>query len=396
MIVPTRERANTLEHCLRTLTAQDYERATFLVSDNASSDSTAEVVRAARDPRVHYLNTGTRLSMAHNYAFALAHLPLRDGWVMLIGDDDGLVPGALSKAAGLIASTRAEAIRSESCSYAWPSLNGESFGRLGVPLGNLRELRASSEWIERVLRCEASYQDLPALYQGGLIKTSVLDEIHHRTGAFYRSCIPDVYSSFAIASVVREYLYVEEPLAINGLSGHSIGISQVRKGPDAKVPSTRFRAEGNIPFHPDIPLCADGEYPMGQAVVFECFLQSMPLRPPERQPRHAKQLELALATAPRAERAEVEAWGKDFARINALDFERIRTRARSRRVMVMGHTLPGLVRRATLTWAVGSLEQPIPDVFEASKVAGQVRARKISRARNVARLARRAVHRLAR
>jgi len=73
VIIPTRERAATLRHCLATVTAQDFASLEILVSDNCSSDETAAVVAANGDPRIRYLNTGRRLSMSHNWEFALGY-----------------------------------------------------------------------------------------------------------------------------------------------------------------------------------------------------------------------------------------------------------------------------------------------------------------------------------
>jgi glycosyltransferase involved in cell wall biosynthesis len=99
VIVPTRERCDVLQHCLQTLTMQDYQHLEILVSDNFSADATKEVVASAGDPRIRYINTGRRLSMSHNWEFALSHV--RDGWVTFIGDDDGLPPGAIASVSDL-------------------------------------------------------------------------------------------------------------------------------------------------------------------------------------------------------------------------------------------------------------------------------------------------------
>ncbi len=40
IIIPTRERAATLEHALRTVTDQDFASLEIIVSDNASTDNT--------------------------------------------------------------------------------------------------------------------------------------------------------------------------------------------------------------------------------------------------------------------------------------------------------------------------------------------------------------------
>ncbi|WP_348246142.1 glycosyltransferase family 2 protein, partial [Salmonella enterica] len=83
---------------LKTVTSQGYENLEILVSDNFSDDATEEITRQSNDPRIRYLNTGSRLSMTHNWEFALGHVT--GDWVTIVGDDDGLLPGAIDRAAG--------------------------------------------------------------------------------------------------------------------------------------------------------------------------------------------------------------------------------------------------------------------------------------------------------
>ena len=110
IIIPTRERADVLVHSLHTVVAQDYEDLTIIVSDNFSQDNTKQVVDSFHDPRIKYINTGRRVSMSHNWEFALSHV--KDGWVSIIGDDDGLMPGALTTVADIIRKTGCQAITS--------------------------------------------------------------------------------------------------------------------------------------------------------------------------------------------------------------------------------------------------------------------------------------------
>ena len=95
VVIPTRERCDTLEYSLRTLTEQPYPHLEIIVSDNDSADATRDVVRANGDPRIRYINTGRRLSMSGNWEFALAHVT--EGWVTFLGDDDGLVPNCFER-----------------------------------------------------------------------------------------------------------------------------------------------------------------------------------------------------------------------------------------------------------------------------------------------------------
>ena len=150
VIIPTRQRADVLEHSLKTCRTQNYDNLTILVSDNFSDDHTRDVVLAAPDPRVKYINTGRRLSMSGNYEFALSQVA--DGLVTIIGDDDGLLPGAVRRVADIASDTKFRAIRSDTCLYRWPSLRRSEFGTLAVPLRQGYEVRQSEKWLSAVMK----------------------------------------------------------------------------------------------------------------------------------------------------------------------------------------------------------------------------------------------------
>ena len=59
VIIPTRERSDTLQSSLKTCVGQDYDNLEIIVSDNFSTDNTREVVESFDDPRIRYINTGT-------------------------------------------------------------------------------------------------------------------------------------------------------------------------------------------------------------------------------------------------------------------------------------------------------------------------------------------------
>ncbi len=81
VIVPTRERHDTLIWALKTCVTQDCDDLEILVSDNASVDETREVVASYDDPRIRYVNPGTRLGMSEHWEFALSHV--QEGYVSL-------------------------------------------------------------------------------------------------------------------------------------------------------------------------------------------------------------------------------------------------------------------------------------------------------------------------
>lgn len=371
VIIPTRERCDVLEASLRTVTAQSYDNLEIIVSDNFSADATTDVVRRADDSRIRYLNTGKRLSMSHNWEFALSHVD--DGWVTFMGDDDGLLPEAIRSVADIIKQTGLKAIRSAFCTYDWPATNGNEHGQLIVPMSFGLSVRDSKKWMSKVMCGREKYTQLPMIYNGGFIHISVLKKIKENTGSFFLSSSPDIYSSIAIASVIDRYAYSKVPCSISGTSMHSIGTSfySISKYRDS-LPAAKFSSEKNLPFHPDMPLHPDGSYPLSlHALVYESYLQSGTLRPTSIKVSHMQQLEVIMATAG-VHHESIHEWGKIFADQHGLDYDKARRSAALKALYLRPRTT--LRKIANTANSVITENLPIKDIFEASIAASVIRA----------------------
>lgn len=372
VVIPTRERCDVLRSALRTVTSQDYDNLEILISDNDSADATREVVAEARDPRIRYIRSSRRLSMSYNWDFALSHI--QDGWVTLIGDDDGLLPNSIQRIATIINNTQSNVIRTDYCTYDWPGIPDRPDGQLIVPLTSGARRRDSRKWLTKVLNGHTTYKQLPMIYNGGFIHYDVLRAIHNRMGQFFSSANPDVYSAVAVATTVPTYLYVNEPLAISGTSTHSNGYSAFSKNANRnRKEYSTFLSEGNIPFHADMPLLDDGSIPLSlQACVYEAYLQCTPLvQVPITGANHEAQLITILATAGK-HRALIEGWGRKFALLHELNYANAihaATRLRPRLgTYAMGEKLFRALR------SVITSRLPLHDVYEASIAASVIRA----------------------
>lgn len=249
VIIPTRERAVTLYHSLRTIVAQDYENLNIIVSDNFSQDHTKEIVTSFSDSRIKYINTGKRLSMSHNWEFALSHVS--DGWVMFLGDDDGLYPGAIGILNELIQEFNVEAVSSEYGFFKWPGhFENYSQGTLEIPLSSSVKIKDSRVAFDRVLSGTLDYTRLPWLYHGGGASIELINRLRDKNGRFFCSQIPDLYSAIAFSLATDRYLSVGIPIAINGASKYSTGSSQFYATSELEMkPAKKFDEEANIPFH---------------------------------------------------------------------------------------------------------------------------------------------------
>jgi hypothetical protein len=257
VLIPTRERADTLEHCLTTCSNQSDRNFRILVSDNASEDATKAVVEKfrARDNRVEYINPKCRLGMSEHWEFALGHI--RNGFVTVLGDDDALFPDALPTLRGILESwPGTKAISWPYSFYGYPSLFTPSRNHLGLEFER-SEVRKSRDWLEKLAAFEVSYFDLPMVYYG-VVHASVLDEIRARTGRLISSFIPDVYLAVAVACVTESYYRVSRSLSLCGTSHHSNGAAAMALGEGSSIvrsflSETQMTTHSKVPYFPSIP-----------------------------------------------------------------------------------------------------------------------------------------------
>ena len=367
VVIPTRERADTLRHCLETVVAQDCDRLRILVSDNASSPATRDVVESFGDSRIGYVNTGQRLSMAHNYEFAIGHVDA--GWIVMLGDDDGLVAGRLEPTVAVLEASGLQALSSETCFYNWPKVVSAREPALTVPLGKVVETVRSKDAVTDILKMVRPRARLPQTYTGGIIHADVIRAARAKDGSFFQSQIPDIYSSFAITACVDRYLYSRAPFAIAGRSAHSIGAALF------KLEANAFLEEGLIPFHPDFPLgdLATLSFSM-PAIQFECHTQAAFLHHGQTGVTKQRMLELILANT-KTGRMEILAWGRTFAALHGLDYQlavkRIPAVRRTSRLLDGWRSAKNLIDCARLY--EGDL-MPLANVREASETAAALLA----------------------
>ena len=259
VIVPTLNRADTLADAIRTCLAQEDENLIVIVSDNASIDNTAKVVASFSDSRLKYINPGRRLGMAEHWEFALSHV--NDGYVTVLGDDDGLLPGAVASARQLISKYNTKAFVWQKIEYCWPDHIIPDFRNwLQIPLSSSVTVLNSQDAVNSVVGFRAGYNSLPCIYNS-FVSTDLIGSYRKKNGGvFFGGVSPDVYSAFAIASEVNEFVYCRRPLSINGASSKSNGTLQsVGDKNDERANSfwedTQFKFELGIPNEPIVEFC---------------------------------------------------------------------------------------------------------------------------------------------
>ena len=255
VVIPTRQRAETLRACLETCLAQDFDDYEILVVDNASTRETRAVVEAVGSERVRYLRSDRLLAMSANWELAVSEA--RGEYVTVVGDDDALMPYALRELARLVEEHgRPGAIRWSRAIWTWPTIAvQEDANCLILPMSRVVEWLDTREVIADVMAFRVGSDQLPMIYNS-VIRRDVIDQVRDRCGSVFPTIYPDVYSGFALGSVAGRYLSVEVPMGIAGLGGRSNGVATLMQEDGRSEIANEFnslnRESGYLP-HPRVP-----------------------------------------------------------------------------------------------------------------------------------------------
>lgn len=222
VIIPTRNRARTLREAIPTVLAQTDGDLEVIVQDNASPPETRAVVESFGDPRIVYSRSDHLLSMHDNWE---AGLKAASGeWIVVIGDDDALLPDACAQARRIIAATGARLLTWIAAVYGWPCHNAPEFRNLlSVPLGHGWEETPSRPILRELYARRRGWLGAPSIYHG-FVHRSVVDAVRARAGGRY--CVdlqPDIGATLSNLICVDSFVRCLEPLSVSGWSAGSNG-----------------------------------------------------------------------------------------------------------------------------------------------------------------------------
>lgn len=266
VVIPTRDRPDTLEICLRAMRHHRSPLIEIVVQDNCSGPQTPQIVSVAqeRDERVRYSRAPYPTSQRHNFELGLQ--AARGEYMSIIGDDDGFCVGSLDWLVSKLQDRPVDAVRWRLLHYVWPSLSTDEegfanlyptmcFGGSGYTSGLAIAEQALSA------RTDGSWDNI--LVYHGMISRRVYDRMRTMTeSVFFPYPMPDVYAHNVIPLFCDRILQVNDIVSIYGTSGHSAGSSWARvtstQDGDA-AEGRRWMSEtvadevaGRVPWQPDI------------------------------------------------------------------------------------------------------------------------------------------------
>ena len=243
VIIPQKNRAEYLVHTLRTCMIQDYPNFQVIVSDDCSDDNSVEVVQelAKRDNRIKLFAHTTHLGMRDNFEFALNQV--KEGFVMALGGDDGLLPNCIWKMYEIFMTTGLQLLTWPNAGFGYSSINGGKnilWVRREKP--EVKRLK-SSDYLKKISNTfNYLVDDCPMFYVKGVASVELVEKVKSRTAdhSFYYCPTPDGFSGVVLAGEVEEYAYSTEPLSINGSTDKSQGRNYMRSDKKSKAEAEQF------------------------------------------------------------------------------------------------------------------------------------------------------------
>ena len=179
VVVPTRNRVETLKYCLKTLITQHDKNLQILVCDNSTNNKTEKLVSKLDHP-ITYIRTKSLLSMTENWNYAMEYVA--GDYVIYIGDDDGMAVNGICNLRKVISESKELAFTWNTCEYQWPidqnnaEVISESKATVGYKVLDLREkalnVMRNGGWV---------YYVLPGLYDSCL-SYSIIEKIIKTNG----------------------------------------------------------------------------------------------------------------------------------------------------------------------------------------------------------------------
>lgn len=233
--VPTRNRADTLFYCLKTLLDQDFSDYEIIISDNSDeseSIKTKNVVSELNSERIRYHRPDRILSMTENFEFTLEQAS--GEYVLFLGDDDGLVTNTLDYIYKKIQDKDPKIIKSPNIVYYWPSSIILDESSLTFPVRRPDMILYGKEVLEQVAAFDLCYNAMPMIYYS-FVKRDIIEKITKEKQSFFQDAVsPDIYSGIMLSHYNETFLLTEKPFTIAGLSKKSNG-SISMKEPDNEI-----------------------------------------------------------------------------------------------------------------------------------------------------------------
>jgi glycosyltransferase involved in cell wall biosynthesis len=229
ILLPTRNRLDYLKLAIETVLRQDSPDWEIAVSDNDSSEDIAGHVASLEDDRILYRRTERFLPVTDNWNEALR---MSSGdYVVMMGDDDALLPGYITHMSGLVDHfERPDMIYVGSLLFTYPGVDPNHAKGFLSPNSyaeflddNHQPFILSREQAETAVRKTMDFRHVFNFnMQLSLINRRLIEELRPQ-GDFFQSPFPDFYAMCVALLKARHVVVEPRPQVVIGVTPKSYG-----------------------------------------------------------------------------------------------------------------------------------------------------------------------------
>ncbi len=228
ILLPTRNRLELLRLAIGSVRMQDHENWEILISDNASDVDIGAQVRESGDLRIRTRRFEQVVPVTDNWNAAL-EMATGD-YVIMLGDDDALVAGSLSRMNALIGEWDGpDAIYAQAHQYAYPDVmpgHAKPFMQTGYNAfleGSQEAFKLKAEIAHEMVRAAMDFRILYGFNMQHLVFSRRLVERLRGKGPFFQSPYPDYYAANAVLLAAGSLVATPDSVALIGISPKSFG-----------------------------------------------------------------------------------------------------------------------------------------------------------------------------
>lgn len=253
IIMPTRNRAHLLRRALASAREQTWTDLEIVVSDNGSTDGTADLVQALaeEDSRICYVRRPTPGSMIESWLFAVSHAR-GELWTFL-ADDDALAPTAVETAVTTMHRYEVPLVVWRYAFYYHPVWHEPQRRNhlLIQPFTGAVTTPAIADTLTRVFD-QLVMVDWPQ-FSNSLLHRSIWSTMFDWLGKTLPCAAGDCYAGLALLLAAGRYAVIDQPLTLYGWWNGSFTAGLTQEVAACSRPEATASAAGTAATYPPLP-----------------------------------------------------------------------------------------------------------------------------------------------
>lgn len=257
IIIPTRNRQVYCLDSVKSILNDIDEHCEIIIQDNSSDDSLQNMLSVLNCERIVYNYTELPLSFIDNFEKAL--LSSSGKFFIILGDDDSVTKDIIP----IVQWMDREDIESLSSTfvvdYIWPNDKIEKYneGLLSIPAytGAVKNVNVDKNLQRLIKNGFLGYQsfNLPRTYHG-IVRRSCMDKVKEKVGRYFGGLTPDIFSTVALACVIKNHKIIDFPFSIAGACPASATVNATIGGHAGQlIDAPHFKNRGKYEWENLIP-----------------------------------------------------------------------------------------------------------------------------------------------